>query len=257
MGLFDWLGVVWHCGGMNVHARAGEDTSPLLRAIDVGDKKLVRVLLDWGADPNDTSCTYPLYAALSKKDADIVRVLAERGASLDLAFTKGIQKDAPEFGLNALGLAIFHEKYELAQFLLAKGASAECENNRGLTPLMMACKSGPLNVIESIIKTGVCINSRTKAKKAKHRRSALMFAMAEQRMDVIGLLVKNGADTDIGCVDGESILTLVLQKSKAELALLLIEQEADFSLSNEDGLFPISLASSKGQRSNQCGRGPN
>jgi ankyrin repeat protein len=116
----------------NVAAAAGlgrlEDTATRLPAADVherqvalalaaqhGHTEVVRLLLDAGEDPNRYnpdgyhSHSTPLHQAVWSDHADVVRLLVERGARLDIKDTL--------YGGTPLGWAIHGERTALAEYL--------------------------------------------------------------------------------------------------------------------------------------------
>ena len=121
----------------NIAAVAGlgrvEDTARLLPdvpsrqvalalAVQHGHAKIVRLLLDTGEDPNRYnpdgfhSHSTPLHQAVCASHADVVRLLVERGARLDMRDT--IYQGTP------LGWAIYCEKPAIAEYLRAQDAPA-------------------------------------------------------------------------------------------------------------------------------------
>src|SRR5207244_3089864 len=112
-----------------------EDTARLLPAADAqsrhmalalaaqhGHVEVVRLLLDAGEDPNRYnpdgfhSHSTPLHQAICSGHEEVVKLLVERGARLDIRDT--IYQSTP------LGLAIYCEKPAIAEYLSALGAPA-------------------------------------------------------------------------------------------------------------------------------------
>jgi hypothetical protein len=91
--------------------------TPLLRAVERGDERMVRLLLARGADPNG-ACTCdggesPLWVAVAQRETPIVEVLLEHGAHPDAtAFT----------GTSALDIARMRRYDDIAERLVAAGA---------------------------------------------------------------------------------------------------------------------------------------
>src|SRR5437660_429169 len=122
----------------NIAAAAGlgraEDTTRLLPLADAparhialalaaqhGHPEVVRLLLDAGEDPNRYNPegyhghSTPLHQAICSGHADVVRLLVERGARLDIRDT--IYQGTP------LGWAIHCEKPEIAAYLRSQNAA--------------------------------------------------------------------------------------------------------------------------------------
>ena len=84
------LGFTKEFGGMLSHAEARERHFALALASQFGHMEIVRTLLDAGEDPNRYnplgahSHSTPLHQAALSGHADLVRLLVERGARLDM-----------------------------------------------------------------------------------------------------------------------------------------------------------------------------
>jgi ankyrin repeat protein len=95
----------------------------LALAAQHGHAEIVRLLLDAGEDPNRYNLegfhahSMPLHQAVWSKHIEVVRLLVERGARLDVRDT--IYQSTP------LGWAIYGERNEIAEYLRGKGAPAE------------------------------------------------------------------------------------------------------------------------------------
>jgi ankyrin repeat protein len=92
----------------------------LALAAQLGRTDVVRLLLDAGEDPNRYnpdgyhSHATPLHQAIWGKHGDVVRLLVERGARLDIKDT--VYEGTP------LGWAIYGERTEIADYLRSNGA---------------------------------------------------------------------------------------------------------------------------------------
>jgi ankyrin repeat protein len=89
-------------------------------AAQMGHVEIVRLLLDAGEDPNRLNPkgahghSTPLHQAVLAGRSDVVRLLVERGARLDIQDT--IYESTP------LGWALYGGQTEIAEYLRAKGA---------------------------------------------------------------------------------------------------------------------------------------
>lgn len=85
-------------------------SNPLCAAISKGDLKAVSIMIDYGADVNETSSRglTPLMYAAIYNDTEIIKLLIEKGATLD-------KKD--NRGYTALDYAKTNDSTEAAQLL--------------------------------------------------------------------------------------------------------------------------------------------
>jgi beta-lactamase regulating signal transducer with metallopeptidase domain len=102
--------------GADVNAASRYDESPLMAAARSGDKDMVKLLLDHGADPNlaQAHIGTPLMAAVQAGNADIVRLLIKAGAD--------VNADAPDDG-TALTAAVRAGNVDIVRLLIDLGAS--------------------------------------------------------------------------------------------------------------------------------------
>jgi len=103
------------------HASSHDKHIALALAAQHGHTEIIRLVLDSGEDPNRLnpdgfhSHYMPLHQAICAGHADVVKLLVERGARLDIRDT--IYQGTP------LGWAIYCEKPAIADYLRSKGAT--------------------------------------------------------------------------------------------------------------------------------------
>uniref|UniRef100_A0A8D0FUF0 Ankyrin repeat and SOCS box containing 3 n=1 Tax=Strix occidentalis caurina TaxID=311401 RepID=A0A8D0FUF0_STROC len=153
-----------------------------------GSLESVRVLLEAGADPNGvtTEATTPLFLAVENGHADIVKFLLEHGAN--------VQGSHSWSGWNSLHLASFQGCPEIMKILLEKGASKECKDDFGITPLFVAAQYGKLESLRLLVSHGADINCQ-----AKDRATPLLIAAQEGHTECVELLLSKGADANLYC----------------------------------------------------------
>ena len=99
-----------------------------------GDAQMVRLLAERGASINDREKKYgysALHFAAQRQEAEIVRILLDAGADIEA-------KD--QFGNTPLNRATFYSKGNggTISVLLRSGANPDSPNNYGVTPLSLA-----------------------------------------------------------------------------------------------------------------------
>jgi ankyrin repeat protein len=166
--------------------RAGADATipdKLCDSSRAGDRKLVELLLSYGADANPkTKCIgdTPLLTAISYKNWEIVSILLDHGA--DPNATGG--SDSTPLTL-AAGLP---ESANVVARLLERGANPNTPNKDGDTALIEAVRYGRTDVVELLLNRGANIGA-----KDRNGFTALAHAMDIAMAD---LLVSRGANTD-------------------------------------------------------------
>ncbi|KAF1466283.1 Ankyrin repeat and SOCS box protein 3, partial [Eudyptes chrysocome] len=153
-----------------------------------GSLESVRVLLEAGADPNEvtTEATTALFLAVENGRADVVKFLLQHGANV-----KGPHSWS---GWNSLHQASFQGCTEIMKILLEKGASKECKDDFGITPLFVAAQYGKLESLRLLVSHGADVNCQ-----AKDRATPLLIAAQEGHAECVELLLSKGADPNRYC----------------------------------------------------------
>ncbi|KFM13700.1 Ankyrin repeat and SOCS box protein 3 [Aptenodytes forsteri] len=153
-----------------------------------GSLESVRVLLEAGADPNEvtTEATTALFLAVENGHADVVKFLLQHGANV-----KGPHSWS---AWNSLHQASFQGCTEIMKILLEKGASKECKDDFGITPLFVAAQYGKLESLRLLVSHGADVNCQ-----AKDRATPLLIAAQEGHTECVELLLSKGADPNRYC----------------------------------------------------------
>ncbi|KAE9366849.1 ankyrin [Stipitochalara longipes BDJ] len=237
----------------------GIEGSPLQTAAFRGHIDIVRLLLDNGADLNDSEALSstpmspqaymsPLCAACDKGHTEIVRLLVERGAYFGPGNPFAIHKPS------ALYLAALQGHNEIVALLVDKGASCKVLNRRW-TPIHAAASEGHAGIVrlflskepdavhlngpggtilsaaiaayskesvEVILEYGADVEELDKKAYSIHKDpgNALCQAAALGDIQILGLLLKYGAD-----VNAESGTIGCPLKASLELGHLKIAQK--------------------------------
>ena len=151
--------------GMSVNVVTPEGT-PLLAAAAAGNAEIVKLLVEKGAKVNekDKDGMTPLMAGiLSDKNGapkqEIVKFLLDKGADLNTRFiTQGV-------GMTPLMLAACEKDPEVVKILLTKKADVNLADvNSGMTPLMFAVTYDNIEIVKELLSKGADVNKKTKDK---------------------------------------------------------------------------------------------
>jgi len=204
----------------------GEDPNPVGRraltplsvAIDEGDARLVALLLDSAAEPNDPAADVPLLTqAVMRGRPEVVRLLLERNADPNVPSVFG----------PPLCLAAGNGYSEIAGLLLTHGADPEQRDATGCTALASAL--GYPTMIELLIEGGVDPNARCGEQNVWLRGdqvTPLMIASSYGYNPAVRALLSAGADPSLVSANGRTALALASEGGKDEVVRLLTEHTA-------------------------------
>lgn len=217
----------------------GSVFTPLMVACRNGCLEVVTLLLDRGAmvDLQDGNGLTPLMYATGKKgNLEIAKVLLEKGAKISLQNNTG---------KSALMFASKEGDYEVASLLVENGAEVDLLDDSGWSPLMSASRSGGCEVAKLLLDCGAEIDRRDQS-----GYSALVIASKWCVTTAAKLLVEEGAEVNMQDKDGWTALmhaigqvhTRLAKEANLELARLLLEHGADADLQSSKWESARSLA---------------
>lgn len=135
-------------GKANVNKKSWSYEGPLPNAIAKGDVKIIQLLLDAKADPNNKygySDTTPFWSAMKKGDMQIINMLLDAGADVNARGDRS---------LSAFGYAVATKNTALSDALLARGAKTDLQNKDGWTPLFYAARNGDTEMAKTLLEKG-------------------------------------------------------------------------------------------------------
>ncbi|KAK2719029.1 transient receptor potential channel pyrexia-like [Artemia franciscana] len=186
----------------------------MLQAIEEGDAVALRYLLDRGADSNLKIGVYgisPLYVAVDKGQTECVKVLFEFGADPDplLPIKNGVSSTAP---VSPLRSAAKRNNVEILKILIEKGA--EVNGRNGLyeldtslffeSPLHKAAANNSCGALVELIKRGALVDIFDwRGRTPLHQAACFGHTAAMQ------ILLGFGADPSVADLRGTTALLLV------------------------------------------------
>jgi ankyrin repeat protein len=154
-----------------------------------------------------------LYTAIQMKDIESVKVLLE-------AFTDPIQKFVfvnvrNEHGETPLHSATLYRQAEMVELLIASGANVNAKDRWGNTPLHNAV--------------------------IFHHTKTANFSRAE----IAKILIAHGAEVNTRNGNGQTPLHIAVEKRLVDMIKILIDNNANITMTNNKGIIPRDLASPK------------
>jgi uncharacterized protein len=180
------FGVLFAVAFLLVSVIHGAGDSPVTKAVKSGDLATVRKLISAHADLNALSgdASTPLLWAVHKSDIEMARVLLAAGAKADVPNNYGV---TPLIEASRTGDA------PMMDLLLRAGADPKRTHPEGETTLMAASRAGSVSAVRLLLDHGVDVN----ATDSYQHETALMWASAEDHLDVVDTLLTAGANANI------------------------------------------------------------
>ncbi|HPY29494.1 MAG TPA: ankyrin repeat domain-containing protein [Verrucomicrobiota bacterium] len=193
---------------------------PIISAVERGQLKVVKFLLDHGARVDVRPAGLPglgrtpLLVAASTGQKAIAELLLANGADI---------KARDKMGLGALHLAADKGFLTVAELLIARGAEVNAVDNDGDTPLHSAARSGQPEMESLLIKYGAEVNARD-----NRGRTALSLAAEGKHLEAVKILLAEKADPNT--VDQNGRTPLGYAGVNLELLRVLLTAKADPNL---------------------------
>lgn len=182
--------------GANVNAKTHKHSSPLHFAAKTNMSLVIKILLDGGADRNERGKFgfTALHYAANNSCLNSIDFLLKEGLDIN-------EKD--DFGFTSLHHASYKGNAETVKFLLKKGADFTIADNYGNTPLHYVAREGRTSKIE------------------KEKPTPKSSELSAEKIELVKLLIKQGADVHTKNNKGESPLALAIQRSHKEIVEFL------------------------------------
>uniref|UniRef100_A0A1I8GM34 ANK_REP_REGION domain-containing protein n=1 Tax=Macrostomum lignano TaxID=282301 RepID=A0A1I8GM34_9PLAT len=209
-----------------------DGSTPLLIAAQTGHARVVRCLLDAGADPNRqrNDGSSPLLMAAQYGQQRVLEMLLQAGADLHLPNI---------FGSAALFAACWWNHFTAIRRLLQVGADVNLKTNSKWTPLHKAAQKGYLELVSFLIESGALVNALDNV-----RSSPLHTAAENGHDEVVKFLIESNASINAQDSKGDTPLHRAAKKGNTGVIRVLLEAGADSSLENKSEELPICLAAS-------------
>ncbi|KAF8315306.1 ankyrin repeat-containing domain protein, partial [Amanita rubescens] len=199
----------------------------LIPALSRGHKDIVKLLLEKGACINMYGMKgIPLHVASASNyaSADIVRLLLEWGADVDIEAG----------GDTALQAASYSGKTDIVQLLLEWGANANIQGDCYGSALMAASDKGHKRIVELLLQWGADVNLHGhyfNDDDEESHGSALTIASKWGHKAIAKILLLNGADVNF-CdeIDGHTALIHAAFNNNKDIVEMLLQHGADVNI---------------------------
>jgi len=224
-------------------------------AAEHGLLDIARLLIDAGADIN-TTATYgdlshvtPVHLAVTNGHAEMVELLSEHSANVELAAIDS--SDATGCGFSPLYLAVKSRNTAAVKSLLKKGCNVSSSpRHDGWTPLHAASEDGATEIVLALLDAG-CDVTITASFNDSRGVLALHQAAQQGHADIVDLLVTiGGCDVDARKSwrheSGISALHLAAEASHVTVVRHLVALGADVNAAKSTGWTALHWAARNG-----------
>lgn len=214
-----WLGTSFAAVAMP-DAREWGTISPLYAAAATNKPEAVEDLqrmLEQGADPNERVQGYtPLMAAAERANIPAMELLLYAGAD--------VNAHAPE-GETALSAAVYRNPLAV-EYLLSWGATIPEASTPAYRELLEQCIRGKARSLELLLQAGLAPDTRL-----EDGSTLLMSAVANERVEMVSLLLDAGADANATTTGGRTALGTAMRgrivgkagEKRVEIMRMLLE----------------------------------
>lgn len=215
---------------------------------------LVQQLRDEGVDLNDGITNIrgrifntPLTMAAQKQSPEIVELLLDKGAMIDVPNT---------FGLTALMFAVSHSRVENCKVLLERGADMSLRDYNCESAFSLAVANDRLAVVKLLLESGVDINVKDGTGGSLLPRAVkidyadvisiggeeikrIVESFSTTKLEIMRLLIDNGLEIDVRDSDETTALHTFVVVGDIEAVKILLDASADPNLVDDCNRKPL------------------
>ncbi len=205
--------------------KQARDKEAMQQAAIYGRTKIVKLLLQHGADPEDADCFGLTVSYLAIEHPDVLKLLFDAGANPKVRVEYNGNGGRPQSqGSSLLYEAAERGLIESAKLLLARGVDVNQASSIGATALHAACRGGDVALVELLLRNKANARARTARGWTPMGWAAAEIQPEEDEANaryqaVIRALVRGGVEMDIfsaiGCNDVERVTTILQKQPKA------------------------------------------
>ena len=234
----------------DVNADRGHYGTALQAAVNSQSGKLVRILLDHGANPNIMGGVFgsALHAAAACNRADLCLMLIGAGANVNL-MSVGLVEDETDVNeegrcwRTALHLASTKGYQKVVQVLLKQGSDIDMRDSNGDAALHLATKNNQSTVVKLLLGNGG--NSEAMD---RNGRTSLHLAASSGHQDLVKLILdKRGIINKVDS-NGRTALHLAATSGHEDLVELLLDRGSSINKEDSNGEVALSLAAMNGHK---------
>jgi ankyrin repeat protein len=183
-------------GGADVNLNGKSEESTLISVVELEDEQLTKMLISAGANVNfkddEDRTAYSYAAEIGNKD--LRNILFQSGADISI----GVEEYKKQYEENAFFQAAADGRTDVVEAMIATGTNVNATNSANATALMRTLKE---STADALINAGADVNLKN-----NQGFTALIWATAFGRRNLVLKLVAAGADVNVKTFDGNTAL---------------------------------------------------
>ena len=200
----------------------------IFEAVKNGNLDAVKNILSQDAslaNSPDENGNCPVSLALSGANTELVRLLIQKGADVNLK---------NNYGFTPLHIAADKNQIEIGKILIEAGADLNAVSRYQTTPIFNAIEKGNIGFVELLIQKGADINFQSPIFGCPIHR-----AVYRDNTDILKLLIKNAANVEVVDPNGRTPLML---SGRCEEAEVLLNKNALINTVDQSGMNALHYA---------------
>lgn len=232
-------------GAKSVYKHGNLSKNILTNASGNGYIEMMKLMITNGYPLNEENIGMAMVAAAGSNQVETLKYSLANGAIIDNVYN----------GFTALEMSCLHGNVEAIKFLLDHGANENGKNGEG-RPLITAVEFGNIDSVEYLLKKGANLNAsaivRSSNKTELKGESALMGAIMSGDLDIIKLLVENGANFEYQneISNKDTAIIWAAGRGSRHIMEYLIQKGVKINYQNDKGQTALMRATLNGQLDN-------
>ncbi len=194
-------------------------------SISSGNLKVIKILLDSGADVNAVcQICYgqtAIQTAIEYSNFDLFNYLIQNGAEL---------KVHNNFNRTLLHSVAHTQNIEAAKLLIAKGLDLNAQDKDGATPLIYAASNGDFEMFKLLISNGAILMA-----KEFDGSDVLMSAVENSNLDLVNFILDKGFDINQKNNNDDTPIIIASYSKQPKVVELLVSKGANINQTNSKG----------------------
>jgi ankyrin repeat protein len=212
--------------------------TPLTYALSINFGTIAEYLIELGVDINKTDGWgwTPLHHAYFKGNTKIIKILVDHGADINKCGKyKGI--DTPLiFSLTSEYTIAIHNRFDVTTCLIDLGADLNKKSMDGYTPLIKVCQKEDQYLMEYLVEHGADVNQHD-----RNKNIPLIIACQKENKKIIKYFVEHGANVNVKNKKGDTPLTIANRNKDEDIAKYLLEHGTDIHFKSDYGFIPLYI----------------